>query len=217
MNKTLEKIRPVLDDETERVRNQTVDEWLQEYETEKKVFPAQRQIAKPENVTELRSPSTNSMPAKATLAYMGHRTTKLGRLVLAFIDTKTGEEVAAFFNVSIKQGKNGSKGTSYRTGEGGQFNPPPRGKFHRWWMQTVERAPRRWSRVHKELKPRLEYLEFTADLETAYSGDRKPYVLAKNLQKTGHKLGTTWAQKGHKIGTNSVHNDMEQAVSCSGF
>ena len=74
-----------------RAAQQTIDEWLQEYETGIPVLPGS--LSK-EGSTLHRIPR---------LRYESHRTTKEGRLVLAFTDIDTAEEVVAFFNIDIKK------------------------------------------------------------------------------------------------------------------
>jgi len=134
------------------------------------------------------------------LRYHSHRTTKYGRLVMAFTDTETGQEVDVFFNVDIIKKRGEYKGTSYRTGLGGQFNVTPWYKFYKFWMDAVGKEPTRWCRVHKEMKSKLENLIFTGELSTGHRKDGSPFIQIKNL----HKLDTTEAQTGHILDTTKA-------------
>jgi len=159
----------------ERARLQTVEEWLLEYETGKPVIPG--------------AVKKELLPLKHTpiLRYDSHRTTINRRLVMAFIDTETGQKVDAFFNVDIKRKYGKYKGASYRTGLGGQFNVTSWYKFYKFWMDVVGEEPLRWCRVHKELKSKLGSLLFTGELTTGYREDGSPFMQVKNL----HKFDTT--------------------------
>lgn len=170
----------------ERARLQTTDEWLLEYGTGKPVMPG--------NLTKdlTQPPCIDHM-----LRYESHRTTKSGRLVLAFIDIESGQEVDAFFNVDIIKKRGEYKGTTYRTGLGGQFNVTSRYKFYNLWMDIVEEEPRRWSRVNKEMRSRLRKFLFTGEIKTTYRSDGSPYLQVKNLKK----LDTIKAQKKYKLNT----------------
>jgi len=173
----------------ERTRLQTVDEWLLEYETGKPILPGIQEI-------ELTRPQIISH----ILRYESHRTTTSGRLVLVFIDIGTGQEVNAFYNVDIKRIYGKYKGTSYRTGLGGQFNVTPRYKFYKFWMNVVEKKPFRWCKVHKELKSKFGNLKFTGELSTGYKEDGSPFMQVKNL----HKVDTTRAQTKHIFDTTEA-------------
>jgi len=156
---------------SERARLQTVDEWLLEYETGKPVIPG--------------AVNKELLPLKHSpiLRYESHRTTKNSRLVMTLTDTETGQEVVAFFNVDIKRRYGKYKGTSYRTGVGGQFNVTPRHKFYKFWMDVVGEEPLRWCRVHKELKSKLKNLKFTGEVSTGYREDGSSFIQIKNLRK----------------------------------
>ena len=103
--------------------------------------------------------------------YQGHRTTKLGSLVLSFVNIETEEEAVAFFNVDVRRQRGPKKGDSYRTGQGGQFLPLPRSNFRKFWSSTVGEDPRRWASVHKELKSKLRGKRFTGNPEVATKGE----------------------------------------------
>lgn len=175
---------------SDRARLQTVEEWLLEYETGKPVMPG--------------TCSKESTQAQriSLLQFESHRTTMKGRLVMALIDKETREEVDAFFNVDIMRKRGKHKGTTYRTGVGGQFNVTPRHDFYKFWMDVVGIEPFRWCRVHKELKSKLEGLIFTGELSTGYRKDGSPFTQVKKLKKldtmkahTTHKMVTLEAQE----------------------
>jgi len=170
----------------ERARLQTVEEWLLEYETGKPVMPGilTKELTRPQRINHI-------------LRYESHRTTKVGHLVLAFIDIESWQEVNAFFNVGIIKKRGEYKGTSYRTGLGGQFNVTPRHKFYKFWMNVVGKEPRRWSRVHKEMKSKLGNILLTGDQSTKYRNDGSPYTYVDNLRV----YGTTMAQEAHNVST----------------
>ena len=81
--------------ETRRIQNQTVEEWLQEYETGQKVFPSK--------LSATVTPLPQKPPSTRAFVFDSFRTTRLSRLVMAFIDTMTGEEAVAFFNVDTQK------------------------------------------------------------------------------------------------------------------
>jgi len=98
----------------ERAKRQSTDEWIEEFSTGQPVTPKQEQSAP-------YKPWIRDAPAEAvgnlqiikqrTLAYDTHRTTSSnGHLILIFTDSETGDEVAAFFNVDIRQQRGIGKG-----------------------------------------------------------------------------------------------------------
>lgn len=167
----------VTGDHDERARLQSRSEWLREMESGKPV-----------------PPSCAIQPIRAArLRYDRHRTTRHERVVLAFIDLDTGEEVDAFFNVSVTK-RNGGR---YRKGKGGQFSPQPRSAFRAWWIQVVGTPPRRWARVHYELH-RLRAFTFTADLIEGKREDGTVYLQARNVRRVD---STATAQGLHTVDT----------------
>jgi len=165
----------------ERARLQTVEEWLLEYETGKPVMPGTC------------SKESTQDQCISLFQFESHRTTMKSRLVMALIDKETREEVDAFFNVDIMRKRGKHKGTTYRIGVGGQFNVTPRHKFFKFWMDAVGEKPRKWCRVHKEMKSKLGGLIFTGKLSTGYREDGSPFTQVKHLQK----LDTREAQTIH--------------------
>lgn len=155
-------MRPAMD-ESERVKMQSNAEWLQELITGSTVIP---------------KCDKTSLREQPILRFISWRTTWQGRLVLELIDSATGEEVDAFFNVDIKRLR--SKG-NYPTGERGQFFPRRRCKFRKLWNCSVGQEPLRWSRVHKEMH-KLKDIEFTGTLVTSYRSDGTAYTEVKDLE-----------------------------------
>lgn len=173
----------------ERARLQTVEEWLLEYETGKPVIPG---TLSKESVFVQRT---------VMLHYDSHRTTKDGRLVMAFIDIHTGQEVDTFFNVNIKRSRGQHKGKSYRTGAGGQFNVTRGCNFVKFWMNVVGREPSRWCRVHKKMKSNLKGLIFTGELSIKYDKNGSSYTQVKTLKT----MDTKQTQSMHKSDTSQAH------------
>jgi len=173
----------------ERARLQTVEEWLLEYKTGKPVMPS-----------ILTKKQTWPQSVNVVLRYESHRTTKSGRLILAFIDVETGQEVVAFFNADIKRNYGNYKGTFYSTGLWGQFNVNPRHKFHKFWMDVIGEEPLRWCRVHKEMRSKLSKFLFTGEITVAYRSDGSPFLQVRNIKK----LDTTMAHHRHNLGTTKA-------------
>ena len=187
----------------ERAKRQSTDEWIEEFSTGQPVTPKQEQSAP-------YKPWIRDAPAEAvsnlqiikqrTLAYDTHRTTSSnGHLILIFTDSETGDEVAAFFNVDIRQQRGIGKGQANRTGHLGKFYPPPRSKFRKFWMECIGEEPIRWALAHKFLKTRLKSLLFTGVITEELRKDRRtgkqvPYLKVTDVTKveqSGHKLVTS--------------------------
>ena len=131
----------------EKPDHQSNESWLQEYDT-----AAVYRQASCTTIKASQMPPKTPQPTKDTLIgsfqYMGHRTTKVGRLVLEFIHIDTGEIACRFFNVEIESTRN----RMYRAGNGGQFTTRKGHRFRRFWLYVFDdKPPRRWSRVHLEL------------------------------------------------------------------
>lgn len=138
---------------------------------------------------------TQTPSPKAYYAFDSFRTTRLSRLVFALVDINTGEEVDVFFNVDIKKQRGQGE---HRTGEGGQFFPLKHSKFRKFWMDTVKKEPYRWSRVHKEIRPRLKDLLFTGDLKQGWHSNGDPYMELTNITVQGTRLAQDWHNEGTK-------------------
>ena len=152
-----------------RAYHQTPEEWLQEYKTGVVVEPTEN-VHRPVNVLEL--------------VFDHHRTarTKSGSVILCFVEVATGEEYVAFFNADLTRQRGSRKGQLKKIGVGGQFLPPKRGKFRKWWVRTVGAEPKRWSTVHKEFKPRLKWLKLTGDTDISYKKDGQSFNRVKDLR-----------------------------------
>ena len=152
--------------------------------------------------------------------YQGHRTTKQGSLVLSFVNIETGKEAVAFFNVDVRRQRGPKKGSSYRTGRGGQFLPMPGGNFRKFWSSTVGVNPHRWASVHKELKPKLRRMIFTGNPEVATRGDGRSYIRLKNLSTVGQKRndsGTILEQSCNNFGTTDCNKETRIALANKGI
>jgi len=176
---------------TDRARLQTIEEWREEYRTGKPVYPA---AANNSPLVTIAEKETN------LYIYSSHRTTRLGRLALCFMNIETGEEAVMWFNVDTYGKRGKRKGKQYRIGEGGQFIPKPRSKFRNFWLEVVGKEPFRWANSHRELKPRLKGLNFMCDTKTSYDSDGKAYMAIKNI----NLVGTKKAQKEHNFGTKKA-------------
>ena len=166
----------------ERVKSQTADEWIEEYSSG---------IVVP----DLRKPLSES-PSILTLKYDHHRTAKAksNSVILSFTDAN-GDCYDAFFNVDLNSQRGVKKGKQRKVGEGGQFLPAKRGKFRKWYISIVGKAPDRWSVVHKQLRSRLKELTFTGDVDTSYTSDGRPFKRLKNVR-------VIHIHNWDKIGTN---------------
>jgi len=98
--------------------------------------------------------------------------------------------------VDIKKQRGEGK---HRTGKGGQFFPLEGSKFRKFWMRTVKKEPYRWSRVHKEIRPRLKDLLFTGDLKQAWRKNGEPYMELINITVLGTKKAQDWHNEGTKV------------------
>jgi len=175
----------------EKIRNQSVEEWLQEYETGQKVFPSK--------LSATVTPLPKKPPSTRAFVFDSFRTTRLSRLVMAFIDTMTGEDAVAFFNVDIQKQRGEGE---YKTGESGQFFPKKKSKFRKFWMSVIKKEPRCWARVHKEINSRFKDRLFTGQLKHKERNRGEPYMKLINVTE----LGTEKAQEGHNEGTEMAQD-----------
>jgi hypothetical protein len=152
----------------QRARIQSTDEWLEELYTGRPVPPSARLGRKP-------------IIQRTTLKYDHHRTSKRGNLILAFIDEQTKKEIVCFFNVDVSRQRGEKKGQLYRTGLGGQFLPPERGKFRKFWLKVVGQPPSRWASVYKHLNRQLGGRVFTGALEVRYRNDGTPFDMVTEV------------------------------------
>lgn len=184
MNTKPDREEPLDQLETHRIQNETIDEWYQDYDAKFSDDP--NYVPPPlREVVEIK---------KDVFVFESFRTTRLGRLAMSFINIRNGVVVDTFFNVDIK--KQRSKG-EYKIGANAQFLPKPKSNFRTFWLQSVKKEPRRWSTVHKEIRPRLKGLLFEGETKDSYRSDGSPYIQLINLQY----LGTRKEQDGNKVGT----------------
>ncbi|MAM70953.1 MAG: hypothetical protein CMP91_07435 [Gammaproteobacteria bacterium] len=172
---------------TERVINQTTDDWLAEYESGKRVVSISKNIG--------------DVPDKPVFIYKSHRTTKTG-VILSFENTKTFQEVVVHFNADVKYQRGSNKGSYRKLGQNGVFLPLPRSKFRKFWMELIGQEPSRWSAVHKELKARLKGKQFTGETVTKYKSTGEPYIAINGLPKLEqdrNKIGTIQKQNWNRF------------------
>jgi hypothetical protein len=172
--------------ETERVQAQTTDEWLEELNTGKKVFPK-----------SLTVPVQEIPVQQVVQRFDSHRTTKRG-VVFALINTDTAQEVDAFFNADTTHQRGRNRGKHKRTGKGGEFLPTPGSKFRKFWIDVIGTEPLRWSAVQKELRSKLKNLSFTGELTVGYTKDGAPFNKVENLrlmEQRKNNFGTTLEQE----------------------
>lgn len=153
--------------ERSRVQHQTNEEWEEERWTGVKVQPKSTRLVN---------------PVSSSLIYQTHRTTKRGSVALVFDNVETGEEVVAFFNVDIRRQRGSNKGQSYQVGHKGQFLPPERGKFRKFWLESVGKAPSRWSLAFKLMRSAFRGKRFTGDITTQIHPNGEPYLKVTNLR-----------------------------------
>lgn len=103
--------------------------------------------------------------------YVDHRTTRTKSVALEFESIDGKFNAVMFCNVQLKS----SRGTCYPSGFRGQFIPPKRGKFRKFWMKVVGKVPRRWCRVHEVLRSAFRDEVFTGKVEHAVSSKGEPY------------------------------------------
>ena len=112
--------------------------------------------------------------------YIDHRTIAVGRgcVALDFEDINTNIIATAFFNVALSS----SHGNNYPRGKREQFIPPPRGKFRRFYIQTLGEEHECWSRVHKSLRNRFKDVLFTGEIAMHLDKTGNPYPKLRNVR-----------------------------------
>lgn len=182
-------VEELLSNSDRRARLQSCDEWLEEYETGKPVIPEEA----------FKQKRVFAQDHRLVLRYDHHRTAKTysGVVILSFLDSNEDEYVI-FFNADIRFQRGPKKGALRKVGLGGQFLPPKRGKFRKWYLKVVGSEPKRWATVHKELKARLKATCFTGVFEIAMDSAGRKFFRLKNVEvlkeQIGHKEGTTVEQ-----------------------
>lgn len=153
-------------------QEQTVDEWLQEYDGAPEAPDKHRKSPVNELFHEktetilldvhkenqvVLSDISNVNTLSGNFLYVEHRTISKGRLILDFVNIETGKVAAMFFNVQVKSQRTGKK---YPARTGGQFTCKGRTKFKQFWMTIFKKPPFRWCRAHHGLS-KMKGMEFT--------------------------------------------------------
>jgi len=147
-------------------QDQTVDEWLVDYDKFSGITYS--------GITQIKVPSE---PSKNTdlntylFRYVGHRTTKKSCVALEFEILDSDMRAVKFFNVNLS----GRKGKAYPAGKNGQFNPPERGKFRKFYKEITGEEPARWCRVHKSLRSNFRDLIFIGMIEHCIDSNGNGY------------------------------------------
>lgn len=177
----------------ERARDQTVAEWLLEYETGEPVTPSAWRLANTENCVISVSGQKESLANRRskngvtllsrqpTLRYEFFKTIKKGRVLLIFSVVGSADEAVAWFNVDIaKQRKNGNP-KPVKNGVNGYFYPAPRSKFVKFWQQVFGSTSVRWGAVYRSMN-RLKGKVFTGALVEKLDSKGEPYIQIKDLR-----------------------------------
>jgi hypothetical protein len=182
----------------QRARAQSIEEWLAENATGIPVLP--------KNLND-----NSGFQGEVNLVYNHHRTTKDGRLVMAFLNVLTEQEVVYFCNVDVRRQRGNLKGKSYPTGMNGQFLPPVRGKFRKFWMLATGEQRDRWANVHKEMKSKLGGIVFSGEVSVGFKKDGTAFNRIDNLRliekQFENSIGTAVEQDGN--------NGQEQQIAAT--
>jgi len=141
---------------------QTHQEWWADYDS-----GSEQPVAEAKPVPATGQP----IPLDTQFRYVDHRTTCRRSVGLEFESLDGSIRAVMFCNVKLKS----PRGKSYPAGDRGQFIPPERGKFRKFWKQTVGIDPWRWCRVHKSMRSALGPLLFKAQYERASDGKGQSY------------------------------------------
>ncbi len=134
-----------------RVQDQTVEEWLSEYDSN----------TRPTTAGKCATGAKNLYQFDGYLTRADQR--GKGRLVLDFSDIDTGEVIPAFFNVNIDYQRGPMAGQNFKIGRNGRFWVYPRSKFALFWLDTFG-STGKWSRVYRQLN-RLKPIRFSGDVK----------------------------------------------------
>jgi len=121
---------------------------------------------------------TKQTPLETAFRYVCHRTTSRGSVVLEFQALESNLTAVLFFNVGL----HGKRGKAYPAKAGGQFDPPKRGSFRKFWLDAVGKQPYRWSRVHKSMRSALGDLVFKGQYKRATAGNGEPYFKITSIR-----------------------------------
>jgi len=181
-----------------RARAQSTEEWLAEFATGLPVLPQELD-------------DHSGFQHELNLVYNHHRTTKDGRLVMSFLNVLTEQEVVYFCNVDVRRQRGSLKGKSYATGMNGQFLPPLRGKFRKFWRLATGEWRDRWANVHKEMKSKLGGMLFSGEVSVSFKKDGTAFNRIDNLRliekQFENSIGTTAEQDGN--------NNQEQRMAAT--
>jgi len=159
---------------TERVKQQTNDEWMWGYDNP---------------ITRRTEPYSEPMPVKEALSkkqapefeYAGYSTTRdkhgKGRVILRFVDLESGEEIPAFFYAEITHQRGELKGKDFETGKNGQFWITKNHKLAKFWLNTFKTPPNRWSALYRVIN-RFNKFTFTGDIKS-----HPEYVSLDNVRR----------------------------------
>ena len=189
-----------------RPEDQTVDEWLHDYVTSPDIdgrrlidrepqYPWQTKITSPlEDKTPTVTPpeplpdhaftqdTANTLVGEFHYSehWTFHKGRKTGSLSLTFIHVETSKVVSMFFNVALK---------NYKQGKHGQFIPSEMGKFRAFWRKYLGKPPSQWSRAHHGLK-KLRNIRFIGTANLKYKETGETYWELVELEKIGlHDFG----------------------------
>ena len=155
---------------TEEVQNQTHEEWWADNDG--------IELAKIPSVPVSNNLKLND--SEHLFHYVDHKTTsKIGGLVLTFESLDKSFEAVLFFNVKLKS----NRGTNYPARKRGEFFPPERGKFRKFWMDSTGIKPERWCRVHKSMRSKLQSLVFIGITKQEIDKKGNSYMKITDIRK----------------------------------
>ena len=151
---------------------QSTDEWLDDYENASGITPKAHE---PTEIPSWRNKDNDN--SVLYFRYVGHRTTTTCSLAMDFETLDHELSAVKFFN--IKQIS--SRGKKYPASNRGQFLPPPRGKFRKFWMKTTGKEPARWCRVHKTMRATLKGLVFAGRITHEIDSKGRKYIKLEDI------------------------------------
>jgi hypothetical protein len=164
-----------MDMQSKRPEDQTRDEWLADYSG-----CTAEEYRKAKGVGSDQKFLLNLIikPDKNLFRYIDHRTTSKGSVAMDFESIDGGTSATVFFNVGLRS----NRSKNYPSGNRGQFIPPPKGNFRKFWIQAVGKEPPRWCRVHKSMGSKLGGLVFTGNITQETDSKGKPYNKLRNAR-----------------------------------
>jgi len=149
---------------TKRVQDQTVQEWVADYDPDTALPAAENPTIEANHRFEFESYSTRTDERGS------------GRLLLHFYDVDTGEIIPAFFNVNITHQRGPKAGQNFKIGRAGRFWVYPKSKFAIFWLDTFDGFDE-WSKVCRQLN-RLKTFRFSGNVKR-----NKKYNQIINLER----------------------------------